>query len=296
MTLDFLLGVDGGGTGTRAVLAKPGEKIIGRGEAGPSALGQGIAQAWRHVEEAIRAAFDSAGLPTPPWHRIAVAAALSGVSHEAWRRAFVAGDPGLGQLEAETDSLAMLLGAHNARPGAMVAAGTGSVAESLFADGSRRTAGGWGFPIGDEGSGAWLGWNAVRHAQRAIDGRTPVGPLDRHVWLVCGEDRDELEAWCGRAGQFAYAQLAPAVFEYELRDAFAAQLLEQATIHLETLARAVDPQGRLPLAISGSVGTRLAPRLAAALRSRIVPVAREPAEGALLLMRQRVPATIEEAA
>lgn len=290
--IEYLLGVDGGGTATRAVLARTGSGVIARGEAGPSALGQGIAQAWRNVELAICRAFEAARLPLAPWARCALGVGLSGVSHHPWRDAFVRADIGFAHLAAETDSFAMLLGAHGGKPGAMLAAGTGSIAEALRPDGSRVTVGGWGFPAGDEGSGAWLGLHAVRHAQCAMDTRANIGPLARHIWAVCGADREELQAWCDRAGQFAYAQLAPAVFDYEGRDPVAADLLAKATAALEVLALAIDPKGRLPLAVSGSVGQRLAPRMSPALRSRIVPAAQGPAEGALMLIRRVIHAEL----
>jgi len=291
--IDYLLGVDGGGTATRAVLARTGGSVIGRGQAGPSALGQGIAQAWRNVELAIRRAFEAAKLPVPSWTRCAVGAGLSGVSYHPWRDAFLRADIGFAHLKAETDSFTMLLGAHDGKPGAILAAGTGSIAEALRPDGSRVTVGGWGFPAGDEGSGAWLGLQAVRHAQCALDGRANAGPLARHIWAACGADRDDLQAWCDQAGQFAYAQLAPAVFEHEAGDPAAASLLMRATSALEAMALAVDPKGRLPLAVSGSVGQRLAPRMSPAVRSRMVAAAQGPADGALMLIRRAVRAEME---
>jgi glucosamine kinase len=294
LTIEFLLGIDGGGSGTRVVLARRDGPVLGRGEAGPSALGQGIAQAWRNVERACRAAFDAARLPVPPWDRCAAGAGLSGISNRPWRDAFVATNIGFARLEAETDSFVMLLGAHRGKPGAILAVGTGSVAEALRPDGSRHTVGGWGFPAGDEGSGAWLGLHAVRHAQCALDGRVNAGPLARRVWALCGDERDTLQDWCDGAGQFAYAQLAPAVFECEGTDPAAASLLLEATAALETMALAVDPKGRLPLAVCGSIGLRLAPRLAPAVRSRLVPAAQGPAAGALMLIRQAAHAEMEE--
>ena len=72
-----------------------------------------------------------------------------------------------------------LLGAHEGRPGAIVAAGTGSVGEALRRDGLRVAVGGWGFPVGDEGSGAWLGLRAMRETHRAIDGRARRRPAGR---------------------------------------------------------------------------------------------------------------------
>ncbi|MDE1929779.1 MAG: hypothetical protein KGI36_21565, partial [Burkholderiales bacterium] len=49
----YLVGVDGGGTGTRACLQDAAGRTLGRGTAGPSGLSQGIEQAWRHVEAAL---------------------------------------------------------------------------------------------------------------------------------------------------------------------------------------------------------------------------------------------------
>lgn len=268
---------------------------VGTGSAGPSALGQGITQAWANVEAAVRQAFAAAQLAVPPWHRCSLAAGLSGVSHAPWREAFIAGNPGFARLEAETDSYTMLLGAHGGRPGAIVIAGTGSIAESLRADGSRATVGGWGFRVDDEGSGGWLGLQAVRHGLAAFDGRANASPLARRVWMHCGDEREALQSWCGGSGQFEFAQLARAVFECEGTDPAAARLLQQATEALEELALAIDPRGRLPLAVAGSIGERLVPRMRPALRARIVPAQAGAAEGALMLARRALRQATEEA-
>ncbi|TWO72572.1 ATPase [Caenimonas sedimenti] len=284
----YLIGIDGGGTSTRALVRSRDGAVVGAGRAGPSALGQGVAQAWRHIQEAVQAAFVAANIRRPGWRQCAMVAALSGASHGPWRTAFLAADPGLAHLAAETDAFAMLVGAHGGRPGAIVISGTGSVAEALAANGERTTVGGWGFPAGDEGSGAWLGLHAVRHAQQAFDGRANASPLARRVWMLCGDEREALQAWCAQAGQHGYAQLARAVFECEERDPAAAALLQQATAALEDLALAIDPRGRLPLAVGGSIAERLAPRMRPALRNRLVQPRGGAVEGALELAAQAV--------
>lgn len=283
---DYLIGVDGGGSGTRALVHAVQGGELGRGCAGPSALQQGIPQAWSNVLLAVRRAFEEAGQAVPAWDRCILAAGLSGVSHAPWRDAFLAQNPGFVRLQAETDSYTMLLGAHGGRPGAILIAGTGSIAEALRADGSRATVGGWGFRVDDEGSGAWLGLQAVRHGLAAFDGRANASPLARRVWMHCGDEREALQEWCGRAGQFEFAQLARAVFECEESDPAAARLLAQATSGLEELALAVDPHGRLPLAVAGSIGERLAPRMRPFVRSRIVPAQAGAEQGALTLARR----------
>jgi glucosamine kinase len=286
--VDFLIGVDGGGSGTRALLARPDGVVLSQGEAGPSALGQGIEPAWVQVQEAVRAAFSHAGLAAAPWAHCGLAAGLSGANNAPWYDAFIAQNPGFGRLLVETDSFVMLVGAHAGRPGAIVAAGTGAIGEVWRADGSRSSANGWGFPVGDEGSGAWLGVHAVNLAQQAMDGRAEASPLVRRVWAACGSDRESLQAWCGNAGQFAYAQLAPAVFDCEASDSAAAALLSRAVSALDATALALDAPGHLPLAVLGSVGKRLAHRLSPEVRRRCVTEAAGPAAGALTLIRREI--------
>ncbi len=283
--IEFLLGVDGGGTGTRALAQRRDGTVVGRGEAGPSALGQGIGPAWSAIQQALHSAFEAGGVAVPPWNQCALGAGLSGVHNPTWRNEFLAANPGFARITLETDGYAMLLGAHGGQPGAMIAVGTGSVGEALRRDGSHVGVSGWGFPVGDESSGAWLGLCAMRLAQCAMDGRAVAGPLARAVWQQCGQDRDALQAWCGRAGQFAYAQLAPLVFDTAASDAAAEQLLNQAAADLETMASALDPAGELPLAVCGSVGKMLVSRLPAAVRQRCVEAQQDAAGGALLMTR-----------
>lgn len=286
--VEFLIGVDGGGSGTRALLARRDGKVLGRGQAGPSALGQGVAPAWVQLQRAIQAAFADAGAAPPAWRNCALGAGLSGATIQSWREEFFSRNIGFAELVLETDCFVTLLGAHAGHPGAIVAAGTGSVGEAMYRDGSRRLVGGWGFPLGDEGSGAWMGQRAVQLAQFAMDGRAPAGELVEQVRAVCGADRKALQAWCRQAGQFAFAQLAPVVFASAQSDPAAARLLDEAAAALSTLALTLDPTGELPLTVCGSVGQRLTGRLPAELRGRCVPAAGDPASGALTLIRRCV--------
>lgn len=284
--VEFLLGVDGGGTGTRVIVARPDGRVVARGEAGPSALGQGISAAWVQVQKAIEAAFVQSNLARPDWQRCAMAAGLSGVHNIQQRDAFQAELPPLAKVILKTDGYTMLVGAHTGKPGLIVAAGTGSVGEVLRADGSHAVVGGWGFPVGDEGSGSWLGIHAVRIAQVAMDGRAAAGPLAQKVWDFCGSNRQDMAAWSAQAAQFAYAQVAPLVFECEDSDPAADSLLAQAARDLEAVAYALDPERSLPVAICGSIGNKLKGRMAPELRSRCVEAAMGPAEGALWLLQQ----------
>lgn len=286
MSLRFHIGIDGGGTGTRARLCTASGQVLAQGEAGPSSLSHGVAGAWQQVLESACRAFARAGMETPPWADCALGAGLAGANDPARAAEFHALDPGFASLLLDTDSFTALVGAHAGRPGLVLIAGTGSVAEAWRADGSRRIAGGWGFPVGDEGGGAWLGLQAVRLAQQALDGRATAGPLARAVCAATGRDADAMLAWCAAARQTAYARLAPLVFDHETGDPQAAALLETAVDALAALVRALDPGAELPVVCSGSIARRLQPRLPAALHARCVEPAGDAADGALRLLRR----------
>lgn len=275
------VGIDGGGTSTRAVVADAEGRILGRGESGASALGQGAGQAWRHVAEAIA----RAAVPGLALEDCALGLGLSGTGVPAQLQTFVAADPGVARFTLVTDGLAALLGAHGGGPGALLISGTGSVAEALLPDGSRRMVGGWGWQIGDEGSGAWLGQQAMKIAQAAYDDRAPRGALAEAVYATTGASREALLAFCAEAGQGGYASLARLVFDCEPSDPAASALLDAAARALEELAAALHPT--LPLALAGSIALRLAPRLSPALQSRRVEPQGDAAVGALWLIQQQ---------
>lgn len=282
------VGFDGGGTHTRARLATPDGQWVGQGQAGPSALGQGVPQAWRHLGEALVAAAADAGVPTPAWRDCAVGAGLSGARLPTQARAFMDADPGCGALQLDTDGYAGVLGAHGGAPGMLLVGGTGSVCEALRADGSRACAGGWGWRLGDEGSGAWIGQQAVRHAQRALDGRDAAGPLAEALWQAVGGDAVSMLTWCAGADQRAFAALAPMVFAHDEQDPRARALLQRAADELASLALALDPLQQLPLAVAGGVAERLVARWPEGLRSRCVAPQADAASGALMMIRRAV--------
>lgn len=196
--IEFLIGVDGGGSGTRVRLARvdhlhaapirqgsahagsasahaplPACTELSAGAAGPSGLSLGIASAWAAVEAAIDDAFAGAALARPARAAIAVGLGLAGVHNPQWAAAFAAADPGYAQLALASDACTTVLGAHDGAPGAIIALGTGSVGEVRLADGRHREVGGWGFPAGDEAGGAWIGLQAINHLQQSVDGRLP---------------------------------------------------------------------------------------------------------------------------
>ncbi len=289
--IEYLIGVDGGGTGTRVRLATRAGVELAQAQGGPSGLSHGIDAAWHAVRTASAQAFASAGLPVPELTRIAIGLGLAGVHNREWAGQFIAANPGYGAMRLHTDAYTTLLGAHQGQPGAVVAIGTGSVGLAMLADGSLREVGGWGFPAGDEASGAWMGLRAIAHIQAVMDERLPHSAFAQAVIDQCGGNRDAVLVWLGQASQTSYASLAPLVFAHGESDDHARALLAQAGREVASLAHALDPAATVPLALCGGLGTRLRPYLPPDLLARSVAPHGDAARGALRMIALQLEAT-----
>ncbi|OBV39309.1 BadF/BadG/BcrA/BcrD ATPase family protein [Janthinobacterium psychrotolerans] len=283
--IEYIIGVDGGGSGTRVRLAHPDGQELAQGHSGPSGLAHGIAHAWSAVAQAVALAFHEAGLSQPPLRQLAIGLGLAGVHNKQWAASFIEHNPGYALVALESDALTTLLGAHGGQAGAIVAIGTGSVGEVLHADGRRQEVGGWGFPSGDEAGGAWIGMRAVNHAQQAVDGRVPASAFSSAIVDACGGHRDAMQAWLAAATQTTYAQLARVVLEHAASDAVAHGMLMEAGRQVALIASALDPQATLPVALCGGLAAPLRAWLPETLLQRVVPAQGDSAAGALRLVR-----------
>ena len=286
--IEYLIGVDGGGTGTRVRLAGLDSVELAQASAGPSALSQGVAKAWTTILSAIGEACAVAGIGNPPLSCLAIGLGLAGVHNKEWAAQFVAADPGFAALVLDTDGFTTLMGAHGGRPGAIVAIGTGSVGEAMREDGTKVEVGGWGFPAGDEASGAWMGLRALNHIEQVLDGRVEGGAFAHEVIEACGGHRDAVQIWLGRANQTAYASLARFVVAHGETDQTARAILEHAGREVAGIARALDPSGTLPLALCGGLGEVLLAWLPQATRARCTPPQGDSARGALRMIEQHL--------
>lgn len=280
----FAIGIDGGGTGTRAVLADRHGRELAQGRGGPSGLGLGIERAWASIGAACGDAFTQAGLAFD-WPQCALGCGLAGVNNAAWLAAFRAQAP-LGALAVESDAYTTVVGAHGGAPGLIVALGTGSIAAALDAAGACRIAGGFGFPSGDEASGAWLGVRALAYAQQALDGRVPRDAFANALLAETGaQDRDALVQWSCDANQTIYARLAPVVFAHRSHPV-AGALIAQAGDEIGKMIDALDPQQALPVALCGGLADALAPAVPARHAARLRAPLDDSAHGALRLALQ----------
>jgi glucosamine kinase len=281
----FLIGVDGGGSGTRVVLGDAHGRELALAASGPSGLGLGIERAWQAILAGCTEAFRQAGV-APQWERCVLGCGLAGFNNPDWLAAFHAQAPKLAGLAVEHDAYTTLLGAHGGAHGVIVALGTGSVAAAADGVGEYRIASGFGFPSGDEASGAWLGLRIVVYAQQALDGRAPLDALAQALLERVGaQDRDGLIVWLCNANQTAYASLAPIVIAHASHP-FAARLLKEAGEEIGKMITALDASGELPVALCGGLGQPLRDYVPQHLQAKLRAPLGDSAHGAWQLAQQ----------
>ena len=289
----YLIGVDGGGSGTRVRLASCTPAFdyteLAEGAAGPSALSQGVQAAWDAIGAAVAQAFDNAGVAQPALEDMAIGLGMSGVHNQSWARTFIEANPGYTFCALNNDGYTTLIGAHGGQPGAIIALGTGSVGQALLADGTQREVGGWGFPSGDEASGAWLGMAAINYIQQVIDGRLEGGALADAVIAFCGGTRHAIQDWLAGASATRFATLAPLVVRHaEEEEEAALEIMHSAGYEVDLMAAALDPDYALPLCLCGGLGAAMVPYLDADTVKLIVPPQGDSAAGALRLIAQHL--------
>ena len=280
------VGVDLGKTGCRA-LAEDGTTADGPGAPGLADPG-GVDRA----EEAVRHVLRRMAGDTSAALSVVVGAAGAEAAHdqagelaERLARSLPAADVGV-----TSDSVTAHAGALQGEPGTVLAVGTGSVALALDEHGGRRQVGGWGPWLGDEGSGAWIGREALRAVLAAREGRAASTCLTGSAVARFG-DLDLLPRRIHESGSVARttASFAPdVVYAAEAGDPVARSVLERvAQQWADLLTAAASGAGSKRVALVGGLAEvpLLRDQLTALLPDRLTiqPNAGSPVQGALLL-------------
>lgn len=174
----YVLGIDAGGTKTRALVADETGQLVG------DALGGGAnlrTHGELEVEKVLHAVIEDAclGAPAAP---DAVALGIAGADRppdEAVLRAILRRIGFRNRVVVTNDARIAFVAGSEERVGLALVCGTGSIAWGRNRAGKIARSGGWGWHVGDEGSGFWIGERAIRAVLRAVDGRGPATTLDR---------------------------------------------------------------------------------------------------------------------
>ncbi|HXW50334.1 MAG TPA: BadF/BadG/BcrA/BcrD ATPase family protein, partial [Xanthobacteraceae bacterium] len=177
------------------------------------------------------------------------------------------------------------VGAHGEKDGGVIIAGTGTVAWAAI-EGKTYRVGGWGLPISDEGSGAWIGSEAVRRVLWAYDGRVAWTPMLRSLFADFADDPHAIVGWIASASPRDFGSFAPRIADYANRgDTAAIELMQMAAVHIDGLAARLVALGAPSVALVGGFAAALRPWLAAATEAHLIEPAGDALQGAITLAR-----------
>jgi glucosamine kinase len=247
-------GVDGGGTSCRAILLAKGQRVVGK--AGPANASSDFGGATRTLHGLLSELAAQVGVT---WRDLAQGRGYLGLagimSDQDGTRLAQALD--LPRATVADDQNSTIVGALGDADGAVAAIGTGSFLGRQV-DQTIRRIGGWGFHIGDQASGGWLGRRALAQVLLARDGLVEDTPL---LQEIAAQDfgTGGMIPFQFRASPADYARLAPLILASS--DPFARTLMQEGAAYIHAGLAALGWQPHEPLCLTGGIGPHYAPYL-----------------------------------
>src|SRR5271156_5139569 len=188
------LGVDGGAPRRRARLRDADGKELIEASGAAANIHVDFAAAIAVLRAVVSEVMAKAGMTSADRARIAIGFGLAGIEDPSDAAQVVEAFPGYRLVRAANDAITACIGAHAGADGGLVIAGTGSAAIARVRA-AETIIGGRGFMLGDDGSGAHIGLDALRAAIRAFDRLGPASPLTSDIIRHFGDDPVAMMRW-----------------------------------------------------------------------------------------------------
>jgi glucosamine kinase len=279
------LGIDGGGSKCQATIADTDGQVLGTGLAGPANPFQDAQQAKESIIASTELALVEAGLTAAEMPRLIAGIGLAGVNlpkfynvMDIWQHPFK-------KVFLATDLHIACMGAHSGGDGAVMVVGTGSCGYS-YLNGKGSICGAHGFPLGDKGSGAWIGLEAVKAALLAADGIGPATTLEQEIYQLLETDSLGIVEHLAGAVSSRYATIAPLVFAAAAQgDPVATGILREGAHYLNQVAAKLCATSAPRVSLLGGLGKYILPWLDQELVAQLSPPMHGPDYGAILFAR-----------
>jgi len=304
--MEYVVGVDGGGTKTAGYLVDLEGRVRARATAGPANYQiVGVEGIRREISRLVADLFEAAHIE--PQRLACIALGLAGVGRPGEPEAVAGTVEQLGlarEVAVDHDAMIALVGALVDRPGVIIIAGTGSIALGRNERGERVRVGGWGYMLGDEGGGFYIARAALAAVMRAYDGREENTRLTAGLLEALGfSDPQEIIPRIYRQGMShtEMAALAPVVFRAAREgDRVADGIIQRAGRELGLMAAAAIrllgmEQGEVEVGLVGSVFKSrellldaMRNGLGSEMTARFVTPRLNPAGGAVIMALKKV--------
>jgi len=241
----YIVGVDGGGTKTELVLIDRSGNVIGREKGGTTNFQVvGGKKLKEEISGCLVRLMNSTNIPSHKLDQIFLG--LAGAGRESDRKEItnLFSDTEFdGKVTVDSDAVVALAGAFGTAPGIIIISGTGAICFGMNHEGKVVRSGGWGYLLGDEGSGYFIGREALIAALKDFDGRgektTLRTEIERHFNLN-SIDQIIPQIYQNKIDRVAIANLAPIVFDQAKQgDEHAEEIIRHSGRELGVLARAV---------------------------------------------------------
>lgn len=277
-----VIGVDGGGTHCRFAFARGGNSDdrveLRLGSANVSSDRAGTLATLRDGLDRLAR---KAGLDRAAFDDIPVFMGLAGVTGPEMARDLQDALQ-LGNVRVEDDRRTTLVGALGDRDGYVAGIGTGSFLGGRR-NGAERLIGGWGFTLGDEASGAWLGHQCLRLVLQSRDGLVPATSLTTALLDEFG-DGAGLVAFATGARPADFASLAPRIVSAaHAGDTVARGLMDRGAGYIDRALSELGREAGDPLCLVGGLAPQYAPYLPTDLARCLIEARGTALDGALAL-------------
>ncbi len=295
----FVLAIDAGGTKTLGLLKCLKSEETWYFRSSSASLSHNLPNACEKIENVAKILLQKASCKS---EQVMLVCGAAGAGNSKNRKVL---ENKLNQIFSDVlisnDGRTSLYGAGLGEPIIVLAMGTGSVAMRLDKDKNETQFGGWGFTVGDLGSGAYMGKQLVALALVQLDKqqlkcdilinetifkitRTRVA---NNVPSNAQEVTQTIVEWIQRATPTDYASFAPLIFEYADQSVFAQNILKESALWIEDLAETAGYKsnrfGDIPIALIGGLAQSIKPYLSTEFSNFLVPSKGSALDGALFI-------------
>ena len=284
--IKWFIGIDGGGTGCRAVLSDALANVLSTAESGPSNIMTNFANAQNNLLQLVDQVMQNASIAPSEIDRTALVIGVAGANVGNNAQQLNSALP-FTHCAIETDARVSLEGALGKADGVVVIIGTGSVFVSRV-NGEYATKGGWGHIVSDTGSGAVLGKQLLREALLHHDNIHNGSSLTTRVLNQFNHQPESIVEFANSAEPFAFAEFAADIVDAaRSKDSVALSLMRNAASDMEPIINAMLPGQTMPLCLLGKLGKCYAPYLPQTMQQRLVEPLNTAEYGALALALAR---------